>query len=85
MSSQRIMKNLQGNYDEVTANYMNMKQGNRNQQGPRDMNNIIFELKNTLEGLKSRLDEAEDRISELEEKIEKNTQNEQEQEEAQKE
>ena len=37
------------------------------------MNNIISEIKNTLEGITSRVDEAEDQISKLEDKVEKNT------------
>ena len=33
------------------------------------MNNIITEIKNTLEGINSRISEAEERISELEDKM----------------
>ena len=33
------------------------------------MNNIINEIKNTLEGINSRITEAEKRISDLEDKI----------------
>ena len=74
-----------GNYNELTANYINMEKEietiNKGQ-----MKNTMSELKNTVEGIKSRLGEAEDRISELDDKVGKNTQNEQEKEkEAQKE
>ena len=41
------------------------------------MNNTIYEIKNTLEIINSRLDEAEDQISGLEEKVAENTKSEQ--------
>ena len=72
---------LQGNYNELIANYINMKKETetiKKCQG--EMKNTLSELKNTVEGIKSRLDEAEDRISVLEDKVEKNTQNDQEKE-----
>ena len=72
---------LQGNSNELTAKYINMKKEietiNKCQE---EMKNTISELKNTVEGMKTRLDEAEDWISELEDKVEKNTQKEQEKE-----
>ena len=72
---------LQGNDNELIANYINMKKEiqtiNKCQE---EMKNTISELKNTVEGMKSRLDEAEDQISELEYTVEKNTQKEQEKE-----
>ena len=72
---------LQGNYNELTANYINMKKEIETiNTGQEEMKNTISELKNTVEGMKSRLDKAEDRISELEDKVEKNTQKEQEKE-----
>ena len=72
---------LQGKYNELTANYINMKKDIETiNKGQEEMKNTISELKNIGEGIKSRLDEAEDRISELEDKVEKNTQNEQEKE-----
>ena len=49
-------------------------------KGQEEMMNIIYELKNTVEGIKRRPNEAEDWISELENKIEKNSQKEQEKE-----
>ena len=72
---------LQGKYNELTANYLNMKKDIETiNKGQDEMKNTISELKNTVEGIKSRLDEAEDRISELEDEVAKNTQNEQEKE-----
>ena len=63
---------LQGNYNELTANYINMKKEietiNKGQEG---MKNTISELKNIVEGIKSRPDEAEDWISQMEDKVEK--------------
>ena len=81
MSSHRITKKLQGNYNELTANYINMKKEIETiNKGQEEKKNTISELKNTVEGIKLRLDEAEDWISELEDKVEKNIQNEQEKE-----
>ena len=58
---------LQGNNNDFTVNYINMKKEietiNKSQE---EMKNTISELKNTVEGMKSRLNEAEDWISELE-------------------
>ena len=72
---------LQGNYNELTTNYINRKKEIETiSKGQDEMKNTISELKNTIEGIKSRLDEAEDRINELEDKAEKNTQKEQEKE-----
>ena len=63
---------LQGNSNELTANYINMKKEIETiNKGQEEKKNIISELKNTVEGIKSRLDEAEDWISELEDKVEK--------------
>ena len=63
---------LQGNCNELTANYINMKKEIQTiNKGQEEMNNKISELKNTVEGIKSRLNEAEDWISELEDKVEK--------------
>ena len=60
---------LQGNYNELTVHYINMKKEIETiNKGQEEMKNTISELKNT-EGIKSRLDEAEDRISELEDKV----------------
>ena len=79
MSSQRTTKKLQGNYNELTPNNINMKKKIETiNKGQEEMKNTISELKNTVEGIKSRLNEAQDWISELEDKVEKNTQNEQE-------
>ena len=72
---------LQGNCNELTANYINMKKEIETiNKGQEEMKNTISELKNTIEGIKIRLDEAEDWISEVEDKVEKNTQKEQEKE-----
>ena len=72
---------LQGNYNEITTNSINMKKGIETiNKGQEETKNTISELKNTVEGIKSRLDEAKDWVSELEDKVEKNTQNEQEKE-----
>ena len=71
----------QGNYNELTAKYINMKKEIETlNKGQEEMKNTISELKNTREGIKSRIDEAEDQIRKLEDKVEKNTQNEQEKE-----
>ena len=52
---------IQGNYNELTANYINMKKEIETiNKGQEEMKNTISELKNTVEGIKSRLDEAED-------------------------
>ena len=68
---------LQGNDNELIANYINMKEEIETiNKGQKEMKNTILELKNTVEGMKSRLDEAEDQISELQDKVEKNTQKE---------
>ena len=81
MSSHRITKKLQGNYNELTANYINMKKEIETiTKGQEEMKDTIYEMKNTVEGIKSRPDEAQDRISQLEDKVGKNTQNEQEKE-----
>ena len=49
---------LQGSYNELTANYMNMKKEIETiNKGQEEMKNTISELKNTVEGMKSRLDE----------------------------
>ena len=51
---------LQGNDDEFTTNYINMKKEIETiNKGQEEMKNTIYELKNTVE-IKSRLDEAED-------------------------
>ena len=58
MTSHRIMKKLQGNYNEHTANYINMKKEIETiNKGQEEMKNTISELKKTVEGRKSRLDE----------------------------
>ena len=65
-------QNLQGNYNEHTVNYINMKKEIESiNKGQEETKNTISELENTIDGMKSRLDEAEDRISELEDKVEK--------------
>ena len=80
MSSQRITR-VQGNYNELTANYINMKKEIETiNKGQEEMRNTISELKNRVKGIKSRLDEGEDWVSELEDKVEKNTPKEQEKE-----
>ena len=57
---------LQGNYNELHANYINMKNETETiNKGQEEMKNTIFELKNIVEGIKSKLDEADDQISEL--------------------
>ena len=72
---------LQGNYNELTANCINMKKEIETiNKGQEERKDTISELKNTVEGIKSRLHEAEDCISDLEEKVEKNSQKEQEKE-----
>ena len=51
----------QGNYNELIANYINMKKEIETiNKGQEEMKNTIPQLKNTVEGKKSRLDEAED-------------------------
>ena len=55
---------LQGNYNELTANYINMKKAIETINKGQEEMNTISELKNrAVEGIKSRLDEAEDLIS----------------------
>ena len=50
---------LQGNCNELTATYINMKKEIETiNKGQEEMKNTISELKNTVEGMKSRLDEA---------------------------
>ncbi|KAF6131042.1 hypothetical protein HJG60_007944 [Phyllostomus discolor] len=72
---------LEGSYNELTANYINMKKEIETlNKGQGEMKNTISDLKNTVEGMKSRIHEAEDRISELEDKVENNIQKEQEKE-----
>ena len=45
-------KEIQGNYDELTANYINMKKEiETNNKDKEEMKNIIYELKNTVEGI----------------------------------
>ena len=72
---------LQGNCNELIANYINMKKKveiiNKSQE---EMKNTISELNSTVQGIKSRLNETEDQISKLDDKVEKDTQNEQEKE-----
>ena len=52
---------LQGNYNEHTANYINMKKEiETKNKGQEEMKNTISELKNTVEGIKSRFNETED-------------------------
>ena len=52
---------LQGNSNELTANYINMKKEiETTNKGQEEMKNTISELKNTVEGIKIRLDEVED-------------------------
>ena len=73
MSSHRITKRelLQGNYNELTANYIKMKKEIETiNKGKEETKNTILELKNTVEGVKSRLDEAEDWTCKLEDKLE---------------
>ena len=60
-------------YNELTANYINMKKEIETINKSQQEMNTISELKNTVEGIKSRLDEAEDQISELDDKVEKKT------------
>ena len=61
MSSQRVTKNNRGKYNELTANYINMKKEIETiNKSKKEMKNTISELKSTVEGIKSRLDEAED-------------------------
>ena len=56
---------LQGNYYEISANCINMnKEIETIKKSQGEMQNIIWNKKNTPERIKSRLDEAEDRISE---------------------
>ena len=63
-------RKLQGNYNEITANYINVKKEIESiKQSQEDMDNTIFEFKNTAEGINSRLDEADGQISELEDKV----------------
>ena len=48
---------LQGKYNELTANYINMKKEIETiNNGQEEMKNTISELKNTVEGIKSRLE-----------------------------
>ena len=58
----------------ATINHTSMKKAieaiNKSQK---EIENTIFEMKNTVEGIKSRLDEAEDWNSKLEDKVEKKT------------
>ena len=62
---------LQGNSNELTANYINMKKETETiNKGQQEVKNTICEL-NTVEVIKSILDETEDQISELEDKVEK--------------
>ena len=62
------------NYDELSANYINMKKEiENNNMNQEEMKNTITQLKNTGEGIKSRIDEPDDQISELEDKVEKKT------------
>ena len=63
--------NWQGNYNELTANYINMKKERETiNKGQEEMKNTISEMKNKVEGIKSRLEEAEDWIKEMEDKVE---------------
>ena len=49
-------KKLQGTYNELTANYINMKKEIETiNMGQEEIKNTISELKNTVEGIKSRL------------------------------
>ena len=80
MSSVWITKNYRETLGAYFKLYQDGKEHRNNQQGPGGNEELISELKNTVEGIKSRLDEAEDQISKLEHKVEKNTQNEQEKE-----
>ena len=55
---------LQGNCNELTANYIDMKKEIETiYKRQEEKKNTISELKNTVEGIKSRLDEAEEWIS----------------------
>ena len=48
---------LQGHYNELTANYINMKKEiETTNTGQEEMKNTISELMNTVEGIKSRLE-----------------------------
>ena len=59
-------QNLQGNYNEITVNYINMKKEIKTiNKGQEETNNRRSELKNKAEGIKIRLDEAQDHVSEL--------------------
>ena len=52
---------LQGNYNGLTVNYINMKKEIETiNKGQMEMNNTVSDLKNIVEGMKCRLDEAED-------------------------
>ena len=65
----RELPETKGNYNKLTANYINMKKEIETiNKGQEEMKNTISELKNTVEGMKNRLDEAEDQISELEDR-----------------
>ena len=50
---------LQGNYKELTANYISMQKDiEKINKGQEERNNTISELKNTVEGIKSKQGEA---------------------------
>ena len=50
---------LQGNYNQLIANYINMKKEIETiNKGQKEMKNTISEGKITVEGIKSRLDKA---------------------------
>ena len=54
---------LQGNYNELTANYINMKKEiETTNKGQEEMKNTTSKLNNMVEGIKRKLDEAEDQI-----------------------
>ena len=64
----------QGNYNELTAKYINMKKETETiNKCQEEMKNTISAMKNTVEGIKSSLHEAEDWTSDQEAKVENNT------------
>ena len=69
----KMLKELTDNYKELSENYNSVKkeiETIKKSQG--EMQNIIWNKKNTPEGIKSRLDEAEDEIRELEDNMKRN-------------
>ena len=74
MSSLRITKTYRETLGAYFKLYQDGKEHRNNQQGPGGNEELISELKNTVEGIKNRLNEAQDQNSKLEDKAEKNTQ-----------